>query len=123
MYTVIRFYSDAGDHDLESWGAELNTIMPGMYEGMSKVPGQFSCSVCWADDWWSHRDAICDFIRNASAVVRRARRSGVGVQLDTAVCRDDYANRSILEMLFDIELMKLLVDSDVSIAVSFYPST
>lgn len=95
VYTVVRFEASRGKiKKLVALAHSLERIEKGLFEGLDKVPGRFSCSICSDDRWVKHTKAMSRFLIKYSSIVRKARRFGIKVEFDVAIEPEDLAKRS-----------------------------
>ena len=121
MYTVVRFEA-AKKHArlLQALGGSLNRIQKNTFEGLDKVPGRFSCSVCDDKTWVKHVAKINRFVTRFSSVIRKARRNGVSVEFDIAIEPEDIGNRSYLVAELPAELIRTLAQAKIKITFTYY---
>jgi hypothetical protein len=122
MYTVVRFRLDEPNRSskLEKFGAELNKVFPGSFDGLDKVPGRFSCSVHRNRDWDKHVAAILDFIEQTQFLIREFEECGGMVAFDTAIGKEDYKGRNVTSVDVPIELARVLVEYSIVLEFSYY---
>lgn len=121
MYTVIRFVADSqrSSQQLLSIGALLNESVTGAYDGLDRVGARFSVSVESSPAWPAHEEAICKFIRSASAAIAAAQANGIFVEIDVAVEPEDFSGSAYLSLSPSMLLLKQLVDAGVSLGFTF----
>jgi hypothetical protein len=122
MYTVIRFLDKNGYNDMKKIGEKLNQLVPGLYGGLDQhqKPVRFSGSISDSDDWNDHVEAISDVVNRCSSVLNSVNSKNVGIQIDVAIEPEDLKEIFAKVLLFDLELMNLLVKHGISLVVSCY---
>jgi hypothetical protein len=123
MYTVIRFRApETKCHELRHVGELLNrTFSYTLYTGLDKGDSStFSCSICSADSWSEHRNAINDFVQTGRQTISVAVDAGLKVFFDVAIYQNDYKGDLFLELSFDLATMQKLILAGVELIVTAY---
>ncbi len=123
LYTVIRFCdSENRDELLTSLGSALNEVRPGSFTEIDRRrEHRFCCSIIDGGLWDDHREAINQFVAQCGAVIDRATRSGIELQIDTALEGEDRREVVVQSILIDCEFMQQLVTREISLVMSVYP--
>ena len=121
MYSVIRFSDREGDDNyLMVLGERINELMPGTFEGLDRVPHQFSCSISVRDNWDEHAAEIVSSVETLSPVIADAREQGIGIEIDTQIGIEDYESEPISVFILRPKMMKALWEQGILFLFSVY---
>ena len=121
IYTVIRFISTSAGQEVHGRiGTQLNSLIPGAYEGLRSAGDGFASELSEAGSWYDHRDAIVKYIGTARTAIEEAREAGIDVSVDVAIEPEDLAGRDIVCLRVDGELIRELEGAGVSLEFSVY---
>jgi len=123
MYSVIRFQDVTGNFDMKALGEALNLVAPGLYTGMDRVAGRFSCGICDDDDWKSHRDSIHKLLSDIRKQIQNIDKSLVDVEIDIALDFEDGKGSMFTEARMDTAFIRTISDIGIVICVTVYHST
>ncbi len=120
MYTVIRFIikDPVILEKAKLIGAELNEIIPGVYEGMRKARDGFACSMSSNEDWMEHQQDLIGFILKIENSIVKAKAEGISIVVDISV--DSDPSSLLNSYRFSGELLKKLVNYGIDLEMSVY---
>jgi hypothetical protein len=120
MLSVIRFSAFVTGDALNSYGAEVNAVMPGLFTGPDRVANRFSCTISEAGDWRAQCDSIQRAISALSLIARNAVANGVQIELDIAVDPEDYSDRLLTEFPLEEQLLRAVLENSIGFRLSLY---
>ena len=120
MYSVLRFItSDTSKlKKAVKIGEEINSLIPGKYDGLRKAGDGFACSASDNEDWTSHQTEIIEFLEKIGNPISVARSEGIDTVLDISVGSDIRTLMSSYR--FSEALLRALVESGVALEISIY---
>src|SRR5687767_15669014 len=81
MYTVLRFISPTEDVEkLILIGERLNRFKENTFQGIDRIGGRFSSSVCEDDNWEEHTRAMSEFLRGFEQGLLEAKSYGIDLE-------------------------------------------
>ena len=118
MYSVLRFItSDTSKlKKAVKIGEEINSLIPGKYDGLRKAGDGFACSASDNEDWTSHQTEIIEFLEKIGNPISVARSEGIDTVLDISVGSDIRTLMSSYR--FSEALLRALVESGVALEIS-----
>jgi len=121
MYTVIRFLKRGDEAALRAIGECLNERASGFFTGLDRIGDRFSCSLTTGGDHHLQQESIARFIEQHRGALNLAIGLDVDIQLDVAVWPEDLTGEVVTSFAFDPDLLAVLAESHVELALSIYP--
>lgn len=118
MHSVLRFRGPTDQ--LDAFGAQVNAIVPGAYDGPDRAGGRFSLSMSQEPIWSEHRRQVGDRLQQLASVIQAAACQGFTLELDLAIDREDLANRLALGLTFDQAVLRQLNDLGIELTLTIY---
>ena len=120
MYSVLRFITPDTSKlkKAAKIGEEINSLIPGKYDGLRKAGDGFACSASDNEDWTNHQTEIVEFLQKIGNPISVARSEGIGIILDISVGSDTRTLMSSYQ--FNETLLRTLVESCVTLEISIY---
>lgn len=120
MYSVLRFItSDISKlKKAGKIGEEINSLIPGKYDGLRKARDGFACSASDNKDWTNHQIEIIEFLQKIRNPIFGAKSDGIGIILDISLESD--VRSLISSYQFSETFLQTLVESGVTLEISIY---
>jgi hypothetical protein len=118
VYSVLRIFGDL--QELDKFGGLLNATIPNAYSGPTKRGTHFSVTISTSDEWQTHKEELCAFLKRAEVLIDGTEAGKISIQFDIACEPDDYRDALLFEVVFPPEMLQLLTRFRVGIIVSIY---
>jgi hypothetical protein len=120
MYSIFRFTIERGRMvSLEQIGLDMNSLIPGIYQGPRRAGDGFACDLSSSKDWRDHQKATTDFVNTFQGHIRQAQAIGARATVDMALGAEDLGV-PIKGLHFGPEFMRLLSANAAALEVTIY---